>query len=93
MRIPNTGHPCPPKVQKKVFFPAGEDGPVHDMQVTVAKAVCGGCPVRAECLTWALEALPYGIAGGLTEQERRWERARRRRKERRRVRGRPVCGS
>ncbi|WP_308283518.1 WhiB family transcriptional regulator [Pseudonocardia nigra] len=75
-----------------MFFPASGDGPIHDVQVTVAKAVCGGCPVRAECLTWALEALPYGVAGGLTEQERRHERTRRRGR-RREVPGRPVCGS
>jgi hypothetical protein len=33
--------------------------------------VCAVCPVRAECLEFALRALPYGIAGGLTPAERR----------------------
>ncbi len=35
--------------------------------------VCFACPVREECLTFALEndtALPYGIFGGLTPTER-----------------------
>ena len=38
--------------------------------VAAAKAVCARCPVRAECLTEAAR-IPYGIAGGLTEHERR----------------------
>ena len=36
-----------------------------------AKAVCAGCPVRAECLDEALARIPDGIAGGLTPAERR----------------------
>ncbi len=36
------------------------------------KKVCAQCPVRAECLTEALEGEhEYGIWGGLTERERR----------------------
>lgn len=41
-----------------------------------AKLICGWCPVRPECLAWAMNTNePYGIAGGLTPDERR--RARR----------------
>jgi Transcription factor WhiB/Homeodomain-like domain len=58
-------------VTTDLFFPTGESGPDHDAQVTAAKAVCARCRVRAECLTEALGRIPYGIAGGLTEQERR----------------------
>ena len=54
----------------ELFYPAAEYGPEHDAQVSAAKAVCARCPVRVECLTWALGALAYGIAGGLTEHER-----------------------
>ena len=54
-----------------LFFPAAESGPARDAQVAAAKAVCARCPVRAECLTEALLRIPYGIAGGLTEHERR----------------------
>ena len=43
----------------------------YDAQVVAAKRVCAGCPVRPECLTEALVRIPYGIAGGLTEDERR----------------------
>ena len=58
-------------VDPDLFFPSTESGPVYDRQVGAAKAVCARCPVRAECLAEALVRLPYGIAGGLTEHERR----------------------
>jgi hypothetical protein len=54
-----------------LFFPAGEDGPAYEAQVAAAKAVCARCPVRAECLAEALVRIPYGIAGGLTPEDRR----------------------
>ncbi len=55
----------------ELFYPAAESGPVHDAQVAAAKAVCRRCPVVASCLAEALARIPYGIAGGLTEDERR----------------------
>src|SRR3954467_12777307 len=37
-----------------------------------AKAVCTGCPVRTECLAYALdERIEHGIWGGMTERDRR----------------------
>lgn len=37
-----------------------------------AKAICRECPVRNECLDFALDTRePYGIWGGLNELERR----------------------
>ncbi|GAA4988535.1 WhiB family transcriptional regulator [Kineococcus glutinatus] len=37
-----------------------------------AKAVCGGCPVRTECLADALDSrVEFGVWGGMTERERR----------------------
>lgn len=37
-----------------------------------AKAVCEICPVKKDCLEYALDAKePYGIWGGLTELERK----------------------
>jgi WhiB family redox-sensing transcriptional regulator len=54
----------------ELFFPAGTDGPAL-LQAAAAKAVCARCPIRAECLEFALEHLPYGVAGGLDEDERR----------------------
>jgi WhiB family transcriptional regulator, redox-sensing transcriptional regulator len=38
----------------------------------VAKVLCDRCPVRADCLAFALEIRePHGIWGGLNELERR----------------------
>jgi len=37
-----------------------------------AKSVCAGCPVREQCLSFALATRePHGIWGGLNESERR----------------------
>lgn len=37
-----------------------------------AKAVCLGCPVRSECLAYAVEhGERFGVWGGLSERERR----------------------
>jgi hypothetical protein len=82
-------------VDPEVFFPAAVQGAEFEVQVSIAKAVCGGCPVRSECLEWALAALPEGIAGGMTEHERRQEKVRRRdaRRPVRRVPQRPAGGT
>lgn len=55
------------------FFPEGEDlgG------IARAKAVCAGCPVADECLSWAIETnQSEGIWGGHTAKERRTIRRR-----------------
>lgn len=55
----------------ELFFPITHGGPAV-AQTERAKAVCAGCPVRDECLAWALEAgMDYGIFGGRTADERR----------------------
>ena len=37
-----------------------------------AKAVCRSCPVRMECLSFALDnKIQFGVWGGMTERERR----------------------
>ncbi|WP_433291523.1 WhiB family transcriptional regulator [Pseudonocardia sp. CA-142604] len=63
----------------ELFFPVVEVGPLCAAQIARAKAVCAQCPVRAECLSFALTQLPHGIAGGLTAEERRGLAAGRRR--------------
>lgn len=58
-------------VDPELFFPAAEPGtPAYAEQVDRAKAVCAGCPVRAECLAFAMAHLPYGVAGGMSAEER-----------------------
>jgi WhiB family transcriptional regulator, redox-sensing transcriptional regulator len=47
-------------------------------QVSRAKAVCAQCPVKAECLEWALTTGQIdGVWGGLDEKERAVLRRRR----------------
>jgi WhiB family redox-sensing transcriptional regulator len=53
-----------------LFFPVGT-GADAIVQTEAAKAVCGPCPVRAECLTFALDTDQYGVWGGMSEDERR----------------------
>jgi len=66
-------------VDPEVFFPLRPTD-----QATMAKAICHGCPVRAQCLEFALEArLDHGVWGGMTEIERRSLRRSRQRKARR----------
>jgi WhiB family transcriptional regulator, redox-sensing transcriptional regulator len=55
----------------ELFFPIGH-GSRAQAQTTVAKSICSSCPVRSECLEYALRAnLQYGVFGGLAEEERR----------------------
>jgi WhiB family redox-sensing transcriptional regulator len=62
-----------------LFFPVGST-PQATEQVAQAKTVCGGCPVRRDCLEWALVTCQdAGVWGGLDEEERRVIRRARRR--------------
>jgi WhiB family transcriptional regulator, redox-sensing transcriptional regulator len=55
----------------ELFFPVSEKGP-GARQARRATAVCARCPVRSECLEYALDnGLDHGIFGGTTETERR----------------------
>ena len=55
------------------FFP---DSGVRPMR---AMALCWNCPVRLDCLEWAIENhVHWGVWGGLTERERFREKRRRR---------------
>ncbi len=63
-----------------LFFPIAP-GTANGKQVALAQRICAGCPVRRECLDFALRnAEMHGIWGGTTPEERvRARRARRRR--------------
>lgn len=52
----------------ETFFPLSEGDTIATRH---AKAICSRCPVRDECLEFALHSLRFGIAGGLTSEERR----------------------
>ena len=52
------------------FFPTAPAGVELERAEAAAKRICAGCRVRTECLEWALECLPFGVAGGLSESER-----------------------
>ena len=56
------------------FFapPHFERKPEKDLREGQARALCQACPVREECLDYALSVgEPHGIWGGLNELERR----------------------
>ncbi|MFD5038480.1 WhiB family transcriptional regulator [Streptomyces sp. NPDC058378] len=64
-----------------LFFPIGSSGPAL-VQAEEAKAVCGICPVREQCLEWALEnGQDVGVWGGMDENERRALKRRRARQQ------------
>ena len=49
-----------------LFFPSSRE------ETDMALAICASCPVRPECLKYALEARErFGIWGGLTEKRRK----------------------
>lgn len=60
-------------VDPELFYPQrGGSKVLQAEQIRAAKAVCGGCTVRAQCLADALEHQEnHGIWGGLSERERR----------------------
>src|SRR5215475_344149 len=58
-------------VDPELFFPLSSVGPAA-RQLYKAKSVCTQCPVRAECLDFALATRQvHGVWGGTSEDERR----------------------
>jgi WhiB family redox-sensing transcriptional regulator len=54
------------EVDPEAFFPEKGGSPKR------AKQVCAGCPVREECLSYALDnGIDWGVWGGTTREERR----------------------
>jgi len=67
----------------EVFFPTSQTGDSRTA-ISTAKRICRGCPVRTQCLEFALSArLEHGVWGGLAEDERRSLRRSRQRRARR----------
>lgn len=63
-----------PDVDPDLHFPITEGGSRHSElvqnQIDEAKRMCAGCPVLSQCRAYGFTQ-PYGIWGGLTEEERR----------------------
>jgi WhiB family redox-sensing transcriptional regulator len=57
------------RTDPETFYPQGHTAQAME---EAAKRVCAGCPVREECLDYALSTGQYvGVWGGLSESERR----------------------
>lgn len=53
------------------FGPDEESLPARQIREDAATAVCMTCPVLTHCAMWSLStAIPYGVWGGLGEDER-----------------------
>ena len=53
------------------FHPQNERGLARIRRDRAAKAVCARCDVRVQCADYAIRARePYGVWGGMTEEER-----------------------
>ncbi len=59
-------------VDSELFFhPPGERDPSRTRRDQAAKAVCARCPVVSECFEYSLTVRePYGVWGGISEDER-----------------------
>lgn len=58
-------------IEPDLFFPVGVTGPANQQNVD-AKQVCRRCPVRVDCLAYAVgTGQEFGVFGGLTPDERR----------------------
>jgi len=60
------------EVEPTLFFhPEGERGSARRRRAEAAKAVCATCPVLQQCREHALTVRePYGVWGGMSEDER-----------------------
>ena len=60
------------EVDPRLFFhPQHERGRARLDRARGAKRICAGCAVRIECADYAIRARePYGVWGGLSEEER-----------------------
>lgn len=61
----------------ELFFPVSW-AKTHETTMAEGKAICAVCPVRRQCLDFAIDThQEYGLWGGMDAQERRRERRRR----------------
>ena len=69
------------RADAQLFFgPEHEGWQERELREAAAVAVCQQCPVRAQCLNYALSySIGHGIWGGLNDRERARSRRHRRR--------------
>lgn len=68
---------CRGKDSSLFFHPEGERGAARSSRETAAKEICLNCPVQKLCAEHALKVRePYGVWGGMTEEEREEHHAR-----------------
>ena len=62
---------CKDMDSSQLFHPEGERGGPRRRRAEAAKKICARCPVLETCRQYALDAHePYGVWGGLSEEER-----------------------
>ena len=59
----------PRETLDRLFFPSTGQG--NKIQMRQARQFCDNCPVKAECLDYALEHFEWGVWGGTSEKQRR----------------------
>lgn len=65
-------HAACKSVDPEIFWPPSNTPPVLARHLETAGPICAGCPVRSECLDYALATgQPDGIWAGTTPQQRR----------------------
>jgi WhiB family transcriptional regulator, redox-sensing transcriptional regulator len=68
---------CRGKDSSLFFHPEGERGAARSSREVAAKEICLNCPVQIRCADHALKVRePYGVWGGMTEEEREEHHAR-----------------
>ncbi len=68
---------CRGKDSSLFFHPEGERGAARSSREIAAKEICMNCPVQIPCADHALKVRePYGVWGGMTEEEREEHHAR-----------------
>jgi WhiB family redox-sensing transcriptional regulator len=68
---------CRGKDSSLFFHPEGERGAARSSRESAAKEICMNCPVQISCADHALKVRePYGVWGGMTEEEREEHHAR-----------------
>jgi WhiB family redox-sensing transcriptional regulator len=68
---------CRGKDSSLFFHPEGERGAARSSRESAAKEICMNCPVQMTCADHALRVRePYGVWGGMTEEEREEHHAR-----------------